>query len=1106
MIYSNPTLNSSFNRIRRLRKTFSAMKFLLILILLSPGQSKAKADIESGISFLEKSFTILSENNFADAPASFKLITGNVLDANGNPLSGVSVTVKGTKKGTSTDATGHFSIEVNAGQVLQFSMIGYKAKSITIGAENNLTLVLEQDAKIDSEIVIVGYGTQKKVNATGAVATIDSKILQDRPISRLSQGLQGAVANLNIMTQYGGGAPNATQSFNIRGYTGLGSSQGPLIVIDGVQGGDINAINPNDIESISVIKDAAAAAVYGSSAPYGVILINTKRGKSGKAQISYNNSFTINTPIGMPEMMNSLEHALFYNEASRNAGGADIFSQETINRIKQYQAGTLKTETQPVETPGVDQWKYWGAANANNQWFDIFYKDAQLVQQHNLSISGGSDKSRYFVGLGLNDRPGMLTFGDDVYKRYNLRANVSSKVNDWLEVGVRTSYSKESYNAPWAGGNRTGGNWMHQIARKWPSIPLYTPAIGDVPKHYSEVSDAGFMEEGGRHIESWDKPVITGEIVLTPLKGLTATVNYTYEANISNTNDHTKTVYYPQPSGNMAPIDWTYPNEFSRNAGFRYHQVFNAFATYEVNLKAHNFKLLGGYVRELNDNTYYGGGNNNLFTDNVPAISTAYGKTPWINDSRYQLASEGFFGRFNYNFDEKYLVEFTGRYDGTSRFLPDARWNFYPGVSAGWNINKENFWMNSGIDKYLNAFKIRGSYGSLGDQSFGNAGNQGNWYPFYPTLGTSPPTSGNWYFSGGREARTGVPGLVNPDITWVTTNTLDIGVDLAAFQNNLTLTFDWYKRNAKDYLGPARDYPAVLGTNPPQENAAAIETKGFDMTIAWRNKIGQVNYTLRGTLSNYKGTVTKFPNDLKLINNWYTGEPMGAIYGYKTVGYFQSESDVKKAPDQSKLFSSWGPGDIQYADINGDGKIDWGANRADDMGDLRIIGNNTPQYQFGFFADFDWKNFDASFFIQGVAKRDFFFNSGINYFWGITGNQWQGSPFTTQRDRWTPSNPDGYFPKFYMSGENSKNLQTQTKYMQNGAYARLKNIQVGYTLPKDLLSRIGVQKFRVFVLVENVATISPMQKHSTIDPETFFSDMKIYPLQRGYSFGLNVSF
>lgn len=1025
-----------------------------------------------------------------------KTVTGTVLDNHGMPLPAVNIVIKGETVGTSTDFDGNYTITVLQGQTLLFSSVGFEDIEVTVGTDDVIDVSMQEGTMLD-EVVVVGYGTQKRVNATGAVTTIDSKILEDRPMSRLSQGLQGAVANLNITTN--SGAPNATQSINIRGYTGLGSSAGPLVVIDGIQAGDINAINPSDVESITIIKDAAAAAVYGSSAPYGVILINTKQGKKGRMQVSYNNTTTLKTPIGMPKMMNSLEHALIYNEAARNAGGADIFSQETMGLIKQYLAGEITDETRP--SPNSDSWLYWGGGNANNDWFDIFYKDVQVVQQHSLSVSGGTEKSHYYMGLGYNENPGMLRFGDDVYRRYNVRANLSTQINDWLEVKLRTYYSKEAVNAPWGGGNRTGGNWMHQIARKWPSIPLYTPETDNAPRNYAEVSDAGFMEEGGRHIEDWDKPTITGEIVLTPVKGLTATVNYTYSADLYNTNDHVKTVYYPQPSGKLDRIDWTYPNSFSRSFGSNKHRVFNAFATYELDLGLHNFKLLGGYVREDWDNLSFSGGNTNLFTDNVPSISTAYGEDPWVSDSRSQLATEGVFGRFNYNFDEKYLLEVTGRYDGSSRFLKDSRWRFYPGVSAGWNISREDFWEDLNLNEIFNAFKLRGSYGSLGDQSA-----VGGWYPFYPSLSTSAPTSSNWYYNGSREVQVNPPGLVNPDITWVTTNTLDFGVDISALRNRLTVEFDWYKRNAKDYLGPTRDYPAILGANPPQENAAAMETKGFELSMTWKGKIGEANYSFRGNLSNYNGYVTRFPNDLKLLSNWFEGEKMGDIYGYKTVGFFQSDADVAKAPDQSYIHSNWGPGDIQYEDLNGDGKIDIGTNRLDDMGDLTVIGNSTPQYQFGLFGSFDYRSLDFSFFLHGVGKRDIMPSGSVNYFWGFVQDQWQSSPFTTHRDRWTPSNPDGYFPKYYMSNESYKNYQSQTKYMQSAAYLRLKNIEVGYTIPKEALAKLGVERFRIFGMVENIATFSKLSKHSTLDPETFKGDMKIYPLQRGFSFGVNVTF
>jgi len=1084
---------------RHLRKVLRNTKIPAVLLLLaSPSSAFSRnmlpADLGNAID--------IKTNIHLNSTLSIRAVTGMVLNEKGESLQGVSILEKGTTNGARTNEDGSFAITVKDNNaILVFTAIGYKEKEVAVNSAGEsfvLNVILSSTSGTMDEVIVVGYGTQKKINLTGAVATIDNKILEDRPVARLSQALQGAVANLNIMTQYGGGAPNATQSLNIRGFTGIGTTGSPLIVIDGVQAGDFNALNPNDVESISVIKDASAAAIYGSSAPYGVILITTKKGKAGKLSIVYNGGVTINTPIGLPKMMNSIDFATIYNEAGYNAGYGtnNYYSAELIQRMKDYQAGIVTTETMANPNSGSDQWLSWFGANSNNDWFKIFYKDAQTIQQHNLSVSGGSDKSKFFVGLGYNDRPGMYQYGSDIYKRYNVRANFSSKLTNWLEFALRTSYSKESYNAPWSGGNRTGGNWMHQLARKHPNIALYNPN-----GEYSETSDIPYQLDGGRSIESWDKPLITGELIFSPIKGWNTTINYTYEASLSNISNHLKTLYQTLPSGKLGVLDWTTPNAFSRNVGFGYHNLLNLFSSYERALNRHNFKLLGGFVSELNDNVSLYGYNNYLYTDNVPSLSTTYGRHVVTSDSRSQLASMGYFGRFNYNFDERYLLEVSGRYDATSRFLAANRWKFYPGMSAGWNVNREKFWDNlGGFARTVNTLKLRGSYGSLGDQvaDFGS-----NWYPFYPALGTTAATRTSWYFNSGLEAATSAPGLIDPTVSWVTTTTLDFGFDITALRNRLGITFDWYKRSATDFLGSIGNFPAILGASPPRANVLGMETKGFELTLSWKDRIGELSYNVRATLSNYKGVVTKYPNDLKLLGDYFPGRVMGDIYGYETVGYFQSYDDVANAPSQSYINSKWGPGDIQYKDLNGDGAINIGANKVGDMGDLKVIGNSTPKYQYGFYADFNWKSFDASFFIQGIAKRDVF--AGSNYFWGVVGSEWQSSPFTVHNDRWTPSTPDGYFPKYYMSGENGKNQQTQTKYLQSAAYMRMKNIQIGYTLPQNLLGKLSVQRLRIYAMVENVFTISPLKKHSTLDPEIFFSDMKIYPLQRSYSFGLNLT-
>lgn len=1028
-------------------------------------------------------------------------ITGTVTDPGGMPLPGVNVLIEGTSTGAQTDFDGNFTIEATQGDVLVFSYLGMKPQNITVGTSNSIEVTLEENASELDEVVVVGYGKQSKESLTGAVTQIDNKTLQDRPITNVSEGLQGSVGNLNITTGGGGGNPNSTKNINIRGFTGLGQTQGPLIVIDGIQGGDINAINPNDIESISVIKDAASAAVYGSSAPYGVILITTKKGKKGaEPQITLNSNFSGASPIGLPDMLNSITFANMYNEALANAGRSPFFSDEAIERMRQYQAGTLKDETIPVPAEGADQYYGWGGANANNDWFDIYYKNISFSQQHNLGITGGSEKSTYFVGAGYNERNGLYRYGDDVFKRVNIRANLSTDVKDWLTFSLRTAYARESYNTVNAGGNRTGNNWMHQIARKHPNIPLRTP-----DGNYSDLSDVPFHENGGRRMDQTDNPIITGEVEVKLADSWDFTTNYTYNATFFRQSQHTKTLFHTLPSGEQRKTDWTYPNRFYRYMDNTEKLVLNAFTNYRLNLGKHNLKFLLGYVRESEEFLAFSGANNNLYSDDLPSLNLTYGTNPSISDNIRKFSSQGVFGRINYDYDGRYLLEVVGRYDGTSRFLEDQRWKLYPGVSAGWNIHREEFWND---ELFINTVKIRGSYGSLGDQSLSVFGDDYNrrTYPFYPNLGISSPTGSNWVFNQGREAAVSPPGLVDPSLTWITTTTLDFGVDATFFDRRLSATFDWYKRKADDYIGPSESLPGVLGTAPPVTNSAALETTGFELSLEWRDNIGDdFEYGVKGILSDYTGKVTKFPNPEGIIsnNNWNVGQKMGEIWGYETDRYFTSTEDYQNSPDQSVLFSEWGAGDIKYADLNGDGVIDYGTNTLEDHGDKKIIGNNTPRYSYSFLGDAKYKNFDLSFFIQGVGKRDAWL--GGNYFFGITGSEWQSSPFSKNLDRWTEGTPNGYFPKYYMSGQNDKNTEKQTKYLQSAAYMRIKNIQVGFTFPQPVLDNFGAAKLRIYVSADNLATFSSMSKHSSLDPELSIDDSKIYPLQRTYSLGINIS-
>ena len=546
-------------------------------------------------------FKTETQNRFA-----IETITGKVVDEQGNTLPGVNVMKKGSKTGVSTDFEGNFTIDANKGEILVFSYIGFNNQEIQIRDNKNLKIVMKSEAQQMSEVVIVGYGSQKKTNLTGSVTQIDAKVLKDRPITRLSQGLQGAVGGLNIISN--GGAPNATQSINIRGFTGLGTAGSPLIVIDGIQGGDINSINANDVESVSVIKDAAASAVYGSSAPYGVILIKTKQGKKGQpVSITYNNNFTFDAPIGLPKMLNSLDFAKIYNQSLANGGGAPFFNQETIDRMTAYQNGTLATET--IANPTGDSWKAWGGANANNDWYKIYFKDISLSQQHNLGVSGATDNSNYYVGLGYNKKEGMYRYGEDSYKRYNLRANLSSNLTEWLTFNFRGAFSQDKFDSPNTYGGKTGGNYMHQIGRKHPNIALYNPDGG-----ISDESDIRLMRDGGRNIVINDKPIFTGEFVAKFAKNWTGTVNYTFDGAFNNQTNHVKTIYTSQPSGTLVEVGGTAPNGFSRYFSKYQKNIINAFTNYDLDLKKHQLKFLGGYVQELTAFSSLNGSNNNLLS------------------------------------------------------------------------------------------------------------------------------------------------------------------------------------------------------------------------------------------------------------------------------------------------------------------------------------------------------------------------------------------------------------------------------------------------------------------------------------------------------------
>jgi TonB-linked SusC/RagA family outer membrane protein len=1028
-----------------------------------------------------------------------KLVTGTIIDESGEPVVGATVREKGrATNGTVSDREGKFSIRTPENAVLQVSFIGYKTQEISVleggvGGKPLIITLLEDAMSLD-EVVVVGYGTQKKVNLTGAVATVDTKALESRSVPRVTQALQGQVANLNIQLSGDGGKSYSTQNFNLRGYTGFGSLGQPLVIIDGVQGGDINKLNVNDIESISVLKDGASTAIYGSSAPYGVILINTKQGAVGKkVTIRYNNNFNRKSMISVPDMADYLEHAIMLNEGARNANRQPPFSDDMMQWYQDYKAGNAKSWR--VNPNGSGSYQTIG----NVSGYDFYFKPASS-QQHNTSVSGSLGNTTYYVGMGYLANQGMLIGIDDIYERYNMRVSISSEVTKWLRFNFRSSFSMEDQSE---GGD--GADFFEEWTASDYLIPLMHTYGGLAHSEYKEVPGtyvnkdglAGWAltvsREGAVREKQIYSPITTGEFVITPLTGWNITANYTYNNSNSRYQHHRKRLY-TGVDANGTPQYQNQINGLRAVQRYNLHTVWNSFTSYEKTVKDHSFKAMAGFTQELFDDYSLILSNNYLLNNDLPSFALAYG-TPNIEQGAQQLAIQGWFGRLNYNYREKYLLEVNGRYDGTSRFLKDSRWKLYPGVSAAWVVSKESFW--EPLNDMANFFKLRFSYSKNGDQTpFG-------YYPFFPSMGTTIPNSTGYWFGNAREALGSYPGLVDPSLTWITTTNINPGIELGLLNNRLTVAYDWYSRYMDDYVGPAEPMPAFLGTSAPQKNSTAVETKGWELTLGWQDRIGEVSYGARLVLSDYNGTVKKYPNPTKTLYSWYEGQQMGEIWGYESDGLFQSDEEVASAPSQSLFHSNWHPGDVRYNDLDGDGEITWGTMTVDDPGDRRIIGNSTPHYSFGLTLNAAYKGFDAMCIFTGVGKRQNWVGDGV--FWGAGGAAGLVQKIHVT-DTWTPENTGGYYPKVYLYGEEGKNRQVSTRYLQSTAYARLKNMQIGYTLPQSLTQRFKCERLRFFIDGENVFTLIN-KRIRIMDPEQFGSGgVTSYSNYRAWSFGFDIQF
>lgn len=1027
----------------------------------------------------------LAAQNYAEEPANVmrveqqKLkITGKVFDSTGSPLPGASVQVKNGNLGTVTNMDGEFFLDADKGSQIEISFIGMLTKVLTVTGKTDLQIMLEEDNRTLDEVVVVGYGTQKKANLTGAVASISSDVLESRPITNLSQGLQGMIGNLNISAD--NGAPGKGYGFNIRGTTSINSS-GPLVLVDGVQM-DPNMINPADVESVSVLKDAASASIYGTQAAYGVVLITTKKGKDKDAKISLTTNWAINSPTRKPEYMDSWTFANFQNLTNRNSGGGNYYDKNYMDHIYAYYTDPKHNLPVFIDPSNPNKYLYCG----NTDWIDETIKDHTLMQQYTLSINGGSGKTSYYGSAGFMDQEGTLKHYDDAYKRFNMNLNLTSDVRKWLQLRLKTTFNHTFRDAPF-GSNSNGMDAAFYGADLRPFMPVYHPD-GNFSGQGSWTNMVATQSVSGSRKHKENDLWLTGGLKLTPVKGLTLNVDYTFNMYAQAKKYHGKEILEYTANPDITTLfPHITPNSVKFTSDDNYYHVFNAFADYMKSFRKHNFKLLVGYNYENKSYRWFDAERQNLISNDLAALGQAYGEK-YNGSGEHASATMGYFARINYNYAERYLLELNGRYDGSSKFPKDKRFVFFPSVSAAWRISNEAFFESA--KTVVDELKCRVSYGSLGNQSIGGD------YPYIATMSTNGEMG--YLVDGKKIASVGSGGIVSQFLTWETVTQIDLGLDWALLNNRFYGTFDWYRRNTLDMVTNGTPLPAVLGTGAPQANTADLKTIGWELSVGWRDRLNKdFSYDVNFILSDYRSEITKFNNPQRLLSTHYAGKKWGEIWGVVTEGLFQSPEEVKAHADQSEIYGgAWYPGDVKYKDLNGDNKITKGKNTLDDPGDQKRIGNSEPRYSYDIKGGIQWRNFDFDLFLQGVGKKDVVL--GGNQFWGF-GNEWH-VPFKHALDSWTEDNKGAYFPRSTYDNVTG-NRETQTRFLQDASYLRLKSVTVGYSLPESLLNKWKIDRIRLYVSGQNLLTFDHL--FDIYDPETV--SVGTYPLTKSISFGLNIT-